>query len=65
MEKEALLKEWTNVLFSKLDDIDEDGDEISIYMEVLESVYDVGFEAGKDAVKLEKQLGAPKMNKPD
>jgi hypothetical protein len=61
MDKDELLKLWTSKIFMEM------GTEAfeKYYMaieEIISNVYDVGFEAGKDAEKLERQLqqhGAP------
>jgi hypothetical protein len=66
MDKDEWLKIWADKVFDELDlSIDEfsrDALDYKNIMEILNNIYDIGFEAGKDAEKLERQLqqhGAP------
>ncbi len=62
MEKADVLGLWVDVLYEGKEYTPE---QEAKALEVLNAVYEVGFEAGRDALKLEKQLGKPKTPKPE
>jgi hypothetical protein len=56
MEKGELLETWTNKLYRDLHEVRTESEKLASISKALVDVFGVGFEAGKDAQKLEAQL---------